>query len=93
MTPKTFSHQVSGGLDNNTNNDHQFLPPPLSAIAQFQHLTHTLDFHVALALSKNKSEIMAGVVFEYYRENNCACITYLLVSANFRKRGMKTQSD
>eukprot|EP01133_Synstelium_polycarpum_P004220 gene4220-4916_t len=56
-----------------------------------------VDFHIILALCPpeqrraTQSDIMGGVVFEFYPAINCGCITYLLVSSEYRGQGLAGQ--
>ncbi|EGC29065.1 hypothetical protein DICPUDRAFT_5127, partial [Dictyostelium purpureum] len=52
-----------------------------------------VDFHILLAICPpehvipGQSNILGGIVFEYYPSINCGCITYLLVNTNYRGQG------
>eukprot|EP01132_Coremiostelium_polycephalum_P011114 gene11114-13598_t len=57
--------------------------------------TGEVVFHIILAIcpkelktEKQKSDIMGGVVFEFYPTINCGCITYLLVNDEYRGQGL-----
>ncbi len=44
--------------------------------------------HLLLAKSKETSEIIGGLVFEYYQNSQCGLLTYLVVHSEYRKLGI-----
>ncbi|EGG17766.1 hypothetical protein DFA_08765 [Cavenderia fasciculata] len=96
-SPKTKRYESSSSSSSSSSPSSGNQSPSFSgrySTMDENHFSCDVDFHVVLALcpkelkQENQSDIMGGVVFEFYPSINCGCVTYLLVNSEYRGQGL-----